>query len=152
MAVGALEPQFYDILLDKLGLESKDLPQFDDFSRNRKKLSDIFKSKTQEEWCGIFDGTDACVTPVLDLKDASKHLHNRSRDSFITSQDEDCSIPNPAPILSRTPGKSKFMSLNPQPGDHTTEILTELGFLSNDISSFVSSGVVRQNNSQVSKL
>jgi alpha-methylacyl-CoA racemase len=68
-AVGALEPQFYAALLRGLGLKSEDLPERDD-KANWPALRDIFskrfKEKTRAEWEAIFDGTDACATPVLE--------------------------------------------------------------------------------------
>merc|ERR1711973_890165 len=65
MSVGCIEPQFYETFLEKLGVSDDDLPQFDDFDELKTKVAEIFKTKTRDEWCKVFDGTDACVTPVL---------------------------------------------------------------------------------------
>ncbi|KAG0646422.1 Isopenicillin N epimerase component 2 [Hyphodiscus hymeniophilus] len=76
MAVGALEPQFYKGLIKGLGLEAKGLEK----TRNDREawpgmkglFERTFKSKTRNEWEEIFDGTDACCTPVLDFKELEK--------------------------------------------------------------------------------
>lgn len=143
ICVGALEPQFYEIFLEKLGLSSDEVPQYDKFEENREKLEKIFKQKSQAEWCAIFDGTDACVTPVLNLKDVTVHPHNKERHTF-TTENYNSVIPNPAPRLSRTPGMSKGREKNPEPGEHTIEILTELNLKSEDIANLVANGIVNQ--------
>lgn len=143
ISVGAIESQFYETFLNKLGMSSDEIPQFDDFEGSRKKLEEIFKQKTQAEWCAIFDGTDACVTPVLKLNNVASHPHNKERNTF-TIENNDLVIPNPAPRLSRTPGVSKGRESNPEPGEHTTEILTELNYSQKEISNFISNGIVTQ--------
>ena len=102
MSVGCIEPQFYQTFLDKLGLTDDDLPQFDDFDELKVvvasahpcptyrllqvKVKEIFGKKTRQEWCEIFDGCDACVTPVLGLKEAPSHPQNAARcEAGITS-------------------------------------------------------------------
>ncbi|KZC11908.1 PREDICTED: alpha-methylacyl-CoA racemase [Dufourea novaeangliae] len=143
MCLGAIEPQFYETFLEKLGLSIDELSQYDNFEENRAKLENIFKQKTQAEWCTVFDGTDACVTPVLNVKEVALHAHNRERKTFTVSED-DSVIPNPAPRLSRTSGKSKGLQKNPEPGEHTTEILTELSFKSSEITDLIKNGIVEQ--------
>jgi alpha-methylacyl-CoA racemase len=104
MAVGAIEPQFHAALLDGLGL--RDDPDFAE-QRNRslwaaqkKRLAEIFRTRTRDEWCAVFDGTDACVAPVLDPVEAPSHPHHVARGTFIDGQ------PAPAPRFSRTPAGS----------------------------------------------
>ncbi|XP_070159346.1 alpha-methylacyl-CoA racemase [Polyergus mexicanus] len=142
MCIGALEPQFYNIFVEKLGFSSKEIPQFESFEENRRKIAEIFKKKTQAEWRAIFDGTDACVTPLLSLKDAASYSHNKQRQMFTIEGDD--IIPNPAPRLSRTPGISRGTCRNPQPGENTIEILTELKFQSKEIDNLLSNGFVYQ--------
>ena len=142
ISVGAIEPQFYAILLDKLGLNEDDFPQYGNFEENKAKFSKIFKEKTQNEWCGIFDGSDACVTPVLSLDNVKNHLHNNVRGTFAIDHDKNL-IPKPAPGLSRTPGVSSVTKgPSPEYGEHSIEILSEHGFKYSEINSLISSGVV----------
>lgn len=122
MAVGAIEPQFYKELLKGLELEENDYEQFDDSEKCQKKFAEIFESKTQEEWCKIFDYKDACVTPVLTMKDAPFHPHNAARKSFVTLDGQNY-FPRPAPVLSRTPGT--IAEKEPQFGENTTSILAD---------------------------
>ncbi|XP_043578614.1 alpha-methylacyl-CoA racemase [Bombus pyrosoma] len=143
MSVGAIESKFYEIFLEKLGISSHEMPQFGNFEESREKLEKIFKQKTQAEWCAIFDGTDACVTPVVNLKDVASHAHNKERNIFKT-EDNGLVTPNPAPRLSRTPGMSKKHERNAKLGEHTTEILTELHFKPEEIANLIANGIVNQ--------
>ncbi|EFN75058.1 alpha-methylacyl-CoA racemase [Harpegnathos saltator] len=142
MCVGALEPQFYEIFLKKLGLTSDEVSQFENFEENRCRITEIFKQKTQAEWCAIFDGTDACVTPLLSLKDAASHIHNQYQGTFTTIGDD--VIPNPSPRLSRTPGISTGTRKNSQPGENSIEILTELKYQTKEINYLLSNNFVYQ--------
>jgi alpha-methylacyl-CoA racemase len=63
----------------------------------KKKFADVFSKKSKAEWCQIFDGTDACVTPVLTFEEALHHDHNRERGSFVTDEEQHVS-PRPAPL------------------------------------------------------
>lgn len=147
MAVGAIEPQFYSTLLDKLGLSEDEVLQFDDTEKNRALLTDIFKTKTQAEWCAIFDGSDACVTPILNIKDVSEHPHNKENETF-TIMKNNYPSPNPAPRLSRTPGTSMATCRNPKRGENSIEILTNFGYSSKEIDEFMEKGIIQQTREQ----
>lgn len=123
MSVGALEPQFYSEFLKKLSLSEADLPQFGDTDENKEKLAAIFRKKTQEEWSELFDGSDACVTPVLEQHQVQHHSHNRFRGSFLPG-----GMPRPAPLLSRTPATPTSLECMVEPGQHSREILSENGY------------------------
>ncbi|XP_025954164.1 alpha-methylacyl-CoA racemase-like isoform X2 [Dromaius novaehollandiae] len=143
MAVGAIEPQFYEQLIKGLGLDSNKLPSqlsFSDWPKMKKMFASIFAQKTQTEWCSIFDGTDACVTPVLSVDDAASHQHNKQRGSFIKNDQEEIS-PRPAPLLSRTPAVPSFKR-DPFIGEHTEEILLEYGFTKQEIAKLHSDKVI----------
>lgn len=120
MAVGAIEPQFYQALLQVLKC-TDDLPsQMDISGWNQIKsiFTSIFKSKTQAEWTSLFNDVDACVTPVLDLPDIMQHPHNRERQLIHNTSD-----PAPTPRLSRTPGKiQQYVS---RKGQDTASVLKE---------------------------
>ncbi|MEU9884647.1 CaiB/BaiF CoA-transferase family protein [Sphaerisporangium sp. NPDC051011] len=84
VAVGALEPAFYEELLARTGLT--DLPSRDDranWPEIRRRLTAAFASKTRAEWERIFEGSDACVSPVLDIGEAVRHPHNAARGTYV---------------------------------------------------------------------
>jgi alpha-methylacyl-CoA racemase len=103
MAVGAIEPQFYAALLDGLGIDVADLPQqFDQASwpALKARFTEVFATKSRDEWTEIFADTDACTTPVLAFGEVAAHPHIAAR-STIVSPD---GVPQaaPAPRFSRT--------------------------------------------------
>ncbi len=84
MAVGALEAKFYAELVAGLGLDPDHLPDRDDqaaWPALTLVLQEAFATRTREEWATVFDGTDACVTPVLDYREAAEHPHLKARGS-----------------------------------------------------------------------
>jgi len=112
VAVGAIEPQFYTELLKGLGLNADDLPRQMDRTQwpaLKQKFATLFLSKTREQWTDIFEGVDACVTPVLSPREAAEHPHNVARNTFSR---DGVLQPNPAPRFSLTPGS---ISSSPQP-------------------------------------
>ncbi|XP_054468324.1 alpha-methylacyl-CoA racemase [Anoplopoma fimbria] len=146
MAVGAIEPQFYTQLLKGLKLDAGALPpqmSFTDWPELRRIFTESFASKTQAEWSRTFDGTDACVTPVLSLDEVSSHPHNQERASFVKDPNGEES-PRPAPVLSRTPAEPCLAS-DPVIGEHTVEVLNEYGFTSADIDQMLTAGVIECN-------
>lgn len=125
-----------------MGLSQETAPQFGDFCELKEKFAQIFVQKTQEEWCNIFDNTDACVAPILELNEAPKHPHNITQKTFMKSKDGDY-VPNPSPVLSRTPGISRAVERAPQFGEHTRIILAELGYTSETIRNLEIQGIIR---------
>ncbi|MFH0844510.1 MAG: CoA transferase, partial [Pseudomonadota bacterium] len=103
-------------------------------------FSRIFKTKTRDEWTAVFEGTDACVAPVLELNEVDGHLHNRERELLL--EVDDVLQPAPAPRLSRTPGRVERLS-RPR-GSETREVLQELGYSSSDIEAFFTNKTVGQ--------
>ncbi|KAG1149358.1 hypothetical protein G6F37_003118 [Rhizopus arrhizus] len=135
MAVGAIEPEFYACLLDKLGFDKEEyIPRQhdkEDWQKMKQKLQDVFSTRTQDEWIAIFAGSDACVTPVLSFKDKT------------------AAFPQPAPALSRTPAKRATYSDQItflQPGKHSIEILKEFGVSSKEIQQILSSKALLDSN------
>ncbi|MFI5684143.1 CaiB/BaiF CoA transferase family protein [Streptomyces sp. NPDC051636] len=103
MAVGALEQQFYEEFLRLLGLEEL-APARKDWTRwgeLRERVAARFKSRTREEWTALFEGTDACVAPVLSLREAPHHPHLAARGTF--TEHGGITQPAPAPRFSATP-------------------------------------------------
>ncbi|XP_076835758.1 alpha-methylacyl-CoA racemase isoform X1 [Brachyhypopomus gauderio] len=146
VAVGAIEPQFYDQLIQGLGLKAADLPNqmsVSDWPELKRTFTQVFATKTQAEWSRIFDGTDACVTPVLSLDEVGLHPHNQERGSFLRNTQGEVS-PRPAPVLSRSPAQPS-LSRDPFIGEHTRPVLEEYGFQPAEIERLVSAGVVECN-------
>jgi len=139
MSVGCIEPQFYKTFLDKLGIGEEDLPQFEDFDSLKVKVAEIFRKKTRKEWCEVFDGSDACVTPILGIREAPNFPHNASRGSFLSD-----GMPRPAPVLSRTPAIAVNSSNSLEFGADTREVLLEQGFDQQFVDHLIAQGVVEQ--------
>lgn len=139
MAVGALEPQFYDQLVKVLELDTNQYDRNDiqNWDQLTAKFAEIFATKSQEEWISIFDKVDACVTPVLDFDSVHNYEHNRNRNSFFSD-----GVPKPSPILSRTPAVHN--NNNDSFGDdlHTKQVLLKIGYSENEIQEFANEGVV----------
>ncbi|XP_026090622.1 alpha-methylacyl-CoA racemase-like isoform X2 [Carassius auratus] len=146
MAVGAIEPQFYQQLIKGLGLADADLPaqmSVSDWPQLRQTFTRVFATKTQAEWSQIFDGTDACVTPVLSLDEVHSHPHNQTRGSFFKDSQGEIS-PRPAPVLSRSPAEPCH-SRDPFIGEHTRSVLKEYGFEQAQIEQLLSAGIIECN-------
>lgn len=108
----------------------------------KKKFVEVFASKTRDEWTEIFKDTDACCTPILEPEEAPLHPHNVSNKSFLQAPDGSYE-PGPAPKLSRTPGVDRVLAA-PRLGQHTVDILKEMGFPGETIQKFIDSQVVLQ--------
>ena len=133
ISLGSLEPQFYALLLEKCGIEDESFgEQLDQeaWPLKRQKMEAIFKTKTRNQWCEILEGTDVCFAPVLDLKEAPDHPHNKERKTFINF--EGITQPAPAPRFSRTQGT--IQSSANLTGENSEEILEKWGFTSDQIS------------------
>jgi alpha-methylacyl-CoA racemase len=142
VAVGSIEPQFYNELRVKLGIA--DDPDFDTqrdaerWPRLKDKLAAIFLQKPLEDWCAIFEGSDACFSPVLTMAEAPLHPHNIARGTFADAHGT--VQPAPAPRFSGTP--SAPPGLEPQGGSDTDAVLRDLGCVPDEISELRTSGVV----------
>jgi len=142
VSIGSIEPQFYAELLKHTGLEGEDLPwQMDKsaWGSMKERLTEIFKSKTRDEWCSIMEGTDVCFAPVLNLAEAPAHPHNVERKTFF--ERDGIVQPTPAPRFSRTPGEVAHAPAHA--GQHTDEILGEwLGASGDDIDKLKATGAI----------
>lgn len=107
VAVGALEPDFYREFVCRLGVDVTGWPGQDDresWPRLRELIAAAIAARTRDEWAGIYEGTDACVTPVLTFDEAAKHPHNVERGVY---RDIDGVLhPAPAPRFDRTSGRA----------------------------------------------
>ena len=142
LSVGAIEPQFYSALLRGLGLDPATLPHQMDQSRwpvMKEQFAAVFASRTRDEWSAIFDGTDACVAPVLGMGEVERHPHNSERTLLIADPTGKLE-PAPAPRLSRTPGSVRRPI--PTVGQHTDEVLAEYGVTPAEIAALRESGAL----------
>ncbi|HIG00897.1 MAG TPA: CoA transferase [Myxococcales bacterium] len=127
VSIGSIEPQFYALLLQQLGLEGEELPpQMDreQWAALKVRVAEIFKTRTRDEWSAIMEGTDVCYAPVLDLDEAPEHTHLKQRKTFVEAAG--VIQPAPAPRFSRTaPELVRPPSFE---GQHTDEVLADFGF------------------------
>jgi alpha-methylacyl-CoA racemase len=141
MAVGAIEPQFYAELLERLGLDPADLPHQLDQERwpeLRDRLAAVFATRSRGEWEQVFAGSDACAAPVLSLDEAPGHPHLQARGAFTMV--DGMLQPAPAPRFGRTPAPAPGGA--PSPGEHTNEILSGVGYSDEEIAALRQSGAV----------
>jgi len=141
VAVGAIESQFYAALLKGLDLDATDLPHQMDMKSwpsMKRRFSKIFLSRSREEWTRIFEGTDACVSPVLSLTEAAVHPHNTAREVYA---DPDGVLQAmPAPKFSRT--QPEMYLPPPGPGQHTDAVLKDYGFGADEVAALRRSGAI----------
>ncbi len=141
VAVGALEPQFYAELLRLLALDGEELPaQFDTagWPVLRARFTEVFKRRTQPEWATLFEGSDACVAPVLTSGGAPGHPHNSARGTFTDVGG--IVQPAPAPRFGRTPCAAPTPP--PPAGADTDAVLAEIGLAPAEIADLRQRGAV----------
>jgi alpha-methylacyl-CoA racemase len=132
ISVGPLEPQFFAQLVEKSGLPAEDLSsQYDvaNWPERHNKYEAIFKSKTRDEWVTIFEGSDACVAPVLDFSEVSDNKHNKARGIF--KEVGGVLQAAPAPRFDRTPAGP--IGAPCAPGADGEAILAECGLSQDEI-------------------
>jgi alpha-methylacyl-CoA racemase len=141
LAVGAIEKRFYAEFIERLGLSAAELPPQHDRSgwpELRRRFAAAIKQRTRDDWERIFEGSDACVAPVLALGEVGRHPHNAARATFI--ERDGVMQPAPAPRFSRTPAE---MGAPPRlRGADSASILRDWGFAGDEIESWTSAGIV----------
>ena len=145
VSVGAIEPQFYALLLKHTGLEGEDLPPQTDrthWPEMQERLKRIFKSKTRAEWTEILQQTDICFAPVLRMSEAIDHPHNRHRNSFV--EIDGIPQPGPAPRFLGTP--TRVQRPPARVGEHTDAVLRDWGFSAAEIAALHESSAVASAN------
>jgi alpha-methylacyl-CoA racemase len=141
LSVGPLEPAFFAVLLERLGIDDLDGgTQYDPRSwpALRLRLAAEFASRTRAETEDLFAGVDGCVFPVLSMSEAPQHPHNLARGTFVTR--DDVIQPSPAPRFSATPTRLKLPP--PAVGEHTEAILADLGLSGDEVRRLLEAGVV----------
>ncbi|WP_104197244.1 CaiB/BaiF CoA-transferase family protein [Cryobacterium sp. M15] len=141
VTIAAMEPAFYAILVDLIGLGNEQLPdQWDKstWAGMKTRFAAVFRTKTRADWSTLLDGTDACYAPVLSMDEAVSHPRNVERSSFV--EVDGILQPAPAPRFSRTP--ATVSRGRASPGEHTEEVLLEFGIDQGTIDGLMSSGAV----------
>jgi alpha-methylacyl-CoA racemase len=141
VAVAPIEQPFYRVMVEKLGLSPESLPDRDDpanWPALIKIFAGIFHSETRDHWTALFDGTDACVTPVLTFAEAREHPHNVARGTIV----EQFGVPQPAPAprLSRTP--AGIAGPPAVPGRESRDVLLSWGLAADRVEELVGGGTV----------
>ena len=139
VAIGAIEPKFYAQLLERMGLAAAMLPAQHErahWPQLRRCFAAAFLLKTRDQWCAVFDGSDACFAPVLSFSEARHHPQARARAGYVKLGGVE--QPAPAPRFSRTPGAAA--SPPPERGALGREALAEWGFSSREIDTLAGLG------------
>ncbi len=130
IALGSIEPQFYALLREKLGLADDAFDHQmdrDHWPALKDKIAAAVKKKTRDEWCALMEGSDVCFAPVLSLEEAPHHPHNIARETFI--EIDGVVQPNVAPRFSRTPSSVQ----GPPPAEHDMTALTDWGLTKEEV-------------------
>ena len=141
VSIGSIEPQFYALLMERAGLDAEYFqPQMNKgrWGELKAKLTEVFLTKTQAEWCDIMEGSDVCFAPVLNLIDAATHPHNVARNSYqevagVLQQ-------APAPRFSRTPAAA--IQAPRVPGEDSASVLADFGLTATEVAQLTEQGVV----------
>ena len=144
VSLGSIEPQFYAELMRLTGLEGD--PEFSkqmdksQWPHLKSRLAEVFRTKSQADWCAIMEATDVCFAPVLTMSEAAHHPHNIERRTFV----EHAGVvqPAPAPRFSRTQGE--LSSPPAHAGQNSREVLELCGFSAEKIEQLLASGAVKQ--------
>jgi alpha-methylacyl-CoA racemase len=141
VAIGAIEPQFYRLLVELTGVDVQEFgAQLDprQWPALKQKLAAVFRTRTRDEWCRSMEGTDACFAPVLSLREAPGHPHNAARGSFI--EVDGVVQAAPAPRFAGTPAATPRA---PHPvGADTEAVLGELGYAAEEVAALRTAGVL----------
>ncbi|HZS66280.1 MAG TPA: CaiB/BaiF CoA-transferase family protein [Burkholderiales bacterium] len=138
VAIGAIEDKFFAELCERLQLG--DLPPQHDrnhWPEMRRRLAETFKRKTRDQWCRVFDGSDACFAPVLSWSEARAHEHSRARAAY--AELAEVAQPAPAPRFSRT--RPELGRAPPERGEGGREALADWGFDEREIAGLRTRGV-----------
>ncbi|HLI52831.1 MAG TPA: CaiB/BaiF CoA-transferase family protein [Acidimicrobiales bacterium] len=143
ISIGSIEPQFLAELVRITGLDAEGpLPHQmdrDAWPAMKRRVGDLIKTKTRDEWCELLEATDACFAPVLSPEEAAAHPHNVERGTF--TERDGVVQPAPAPRFSRTP--AEIAGSPARPGEHTDSVLAEWGFAASEVAKLREAGAIR---------
>jgi alpha-methylacyl-CoA racemase len=139
ITIGALEPPFYQELVERLDLDRELFGERHDPSRwpaQRAALEAVFERHDREEWCERLQYSNVCFAPVLSMREAPEHPHNRARGTFV--ERSGVTQPAPAPRFSRTPARLPRPAV--APGSDTTAVLRDWGFSDAEVQQLLDRG------------
>ncbi len=147
LSVGAIDPSSCQALVRITGLADDvdgggpvpDQSDRDGWPAMKARLAGVLRTRTRDEWCRLFEGTDACLAPVLEPDEAAQHPHNQARGSF--TEVAGVRQPAPAPRFSRT--HPEIAGPPPRPGADTEAALADWGFTSAEIAELQAADAVR---------
>ena len=87
ISIAAIEAKFHAELLQRLEIDPAGMPKQRDkagWASWKDRLTELFRTRSRDEWCHILEGTDVCFAPVLSMSEAHAHPHNAAREAFIT--------------------------------------------------------------------
>jgi alpha-methylacyl-CoA racemase len=143
ISIGPIEAKFYSEFLSRLGI-----PETEDYARQhdralwpslKERLAAVFATRTRQEWCALFDGSDACVAPVLSLAEAPSDPHNAERKTFVNAGG--VMQPRPVPRFSATPSSDPVMPKIAE-GTDSAALLRAVGYSDAKIEALRTSGAV----------
>jgi len=140
VAIGSIEERFFQDLLSRLGLKGDQLPPQHERARwpeLRALLEKTFRSKTRDEWCSVFEGSDACFAPVLSWSEARAHPHNLARSAYV----EVAGVPQPAPAPRFSRSVPRVPGDPPERGAGGRAALAAWGFAPADMERLQSRGL-----------
>jgi alpha-methylacyl-CoA racemase len=140
VAVGTVESKFYAELMSRLGLDVDLDAQYDKtrWPDEKKRLAEVFRTKTRGEWCALLEGTDACFAPVLTPLEAPDHPHNRARGTFLELN----GVPQPAPAPRFGRSGTATPTAAVHPGSDTQVVLAGWGFGGDEVARLRDAGVL----------
>ncbi len=141
VSIGSIEPQFYSLLLEKLGIDPADLPHQMDprhWQSLGERFASIFRTRTRAQWCEMMEGTDICFAPVLAFDEVASHPHLAARGNFL--HEGGVWQPSPAPRFSRT--RPAHPTVAASVGADTEAELAALGISSGEIAELRTAGVI----------
>ncbi|WP_269619864.1 CaiB/BaiF CoA transferase family protein [Zhongshania sp. BJYM1] len=141
VSIGSLEPQFFELLLEKAELDPAEFSTQSDESKwpeLKAKLTAVMKRKTRDEWCDVMEGSDVCFAPILSMNEAPEHPHNKFRESYLRT--DGVLQAAPAPKFSRT--APSVPASPPAAGSNTRDVLSGLGYSNEQIAQLAEQGVL----------
>ncbi len=141
ISIGSIEPQFYELLIQKAELDRDKFGNQMDFGKwsdLKVEIAEVFKQKTRDEWCEIMEGTDVCFAPILSLSEAPEHPHNKARNTFVEL--DGVLQPAPSPRFSRT--EAALTTSARTAGQDTDAVLADFGFSADEIATLKENGDV----------